>query len=139
MIRHALLSSTVPTTTLGVHGTPTQSCLIATPSFSLQLVADVFRARSGAVDLAPIASPTDKNLTAAARTQKHSARRLIDTCRGVCPTRRVPALYACTLRQHSALRPLARLSGRTAGIRNDGIPHLGHRSLVRGWLGGEPL
>ena len=26
-----------------------------------------------------------------------------------------------------------------AGIRNDGIPHSGHRSSVRGWLGEEPL
>jgi len=97
MIRHALLSSTVLAASLGVHGAPSQSCLIATPSFPLPLVTGFFRAHSGAVDLASIASPTNNNLTAAARTQKHSARRLIETCRGAGPTRCVPAPYACAL------------------------------------------
>jgi hypothetical protein len=83
-------------------------------SFPLPLVTGFFHAHSGAVDLASIASPTNNDLTAAAHTQKHSARRLIETCRGAGPTRCVPAPYACALWQHSALRPLARLPGRTA-------------------------
>jgi hypothetical protein len=66
MIRHALPSSTVPAASLGVHGAPPRSRLIASPGFPLSVAAGLLRAGSGAVDLASITDPTDKNLRAAA-------------------------------------------------------------------------
>jgi hypothetical protein len=87
MIRHALPSSTVPAASLGVHGAPPRSRLIASPGFPLSVAAGLLRAGSGAVDLASITDPTDKNLRAAADTQKHPARSFIDTCGSACPTR----------------------------------------------------
>src|SRR3984893_9049514 len=85
MIRHALPSRTVTATSGGVHGATTWSCLIAPPSFPLLVAAGFLRAGSEAIDLAAIALPTDKNLRAAATTQKHSARNFIDTCGSASP------------------------------------------------------
>lgn len=87
MIRHALPSSTVPAASLGVHGATPRSRLIASPGFPLSVAAGLLRAGSGAVDLASITDPTDKNLRAAADTQKHPARSFLDTCGSACPTR----------------------------------------------------
>ena len=85
MIRHALPSCTVTATSGSVHGATTRSYLIAPPSFPLVLAAGILRAGSEAVDLAAIAVPTDKNLRAAATTQKQSARRFISTVRHINP------------------------------------------------------
>ena len=85
MIRHAWPSLTVTATSGGVHGATTWSCLIAPPSFPLVVAAGFLRAGSEAVDLATIALPTDKNLRAAATTQKQSARHFISTVRHITP------------------------------------------------------
>jgi hypothetical protein len=85
MIRHASPSRTVTATSGSVHGATTWSCLIAPPSFPLVLVAGFLRAGSEAVDLAVIALPTDKNLSAAATTQKQSARHFIGAVRHINP------------------------------------------------------
>jgi hypothetical protein len=85
MIRHASPSRTVTATSGSVHGATTWSCLIAPPSFPLVLAAGFLRAGSEAVDLATIALPTDKNLRAAATTQKQSARHFISTVRHINP------------------------------------------------------
>src|SRR5271169_3646144 len=85
MIRHASPSHTVTATSGSVHGATTWSCLIAPPSFPLVLAAGFLRAGSEAVDLATIALPTDKNLRAAATTQKQSARHFIGTVRHINP------------------------------------------------------
>ena len=85
MIRHASPSPTVTATSGSVHGATTWSCLIAPPSFPLVLAAGFLRAGSEAVDLATIALPTDKNLRAAATTQKQSARHFINTVRHINP------------------------------------------------------
>ena len=68
-----------------VHGATMRSCLIAPPSFPLVLAAGILRAGSEAVDLAAIAVPTDKNLRAAATTQKQSARHFIGAVRHINP------------------------------------------------------
>ena len=85
MIRHALPSCTVTATSGSVHGATTRSCLIAPPSFSLLVAAGFLRAGSDAIDLAAIALPTDKNLRAAATTQKRPARHFIGTVRHITP------------------------------------------------------
>jgi hypothetical protein len=85
MIRHALPSCTVTATSGSVHGATTRSYLIAPPSFPLVLAAGILRAGSEAVDLAAIAVPTDKNLRAAATTQKQSARHFIGAVRHINP------------------------------------------------------
>ena len=85
MIRHASPSRTVTAISGSVHGATTWSCLIAPPSFPLVLAAGFLRAGSEAVDLATIALPTDKNLRAAATTQKQSARHFISTVRHITP------------------------------------------------------
>ena len=85
MIRHALPSCTVTATSGSVHGATTRSCLIAPPSFPLVLAAGILRAGSEAVDLAVIAVPTDKNLRAAATTQKQPARHFIGAVRHINP------------------------------------------------------
>jgi hypothetical protein len=85
MIRHALPSCTVTATSGSVHNATTRSCLIAPPSFPLVLAAGILRAGSEAVDLAAIAVPTDKNLRAAATTQKQSARHFIGAVRHINP------------------------------------------------------
>jgi hypothetical protein len=54
--------------------------LIAPPSFLLIRAAGILHAGSEAVDLATIAVLTDKNLRAAATTQKQSARHFIGAC-----------------------------------------------------------
>ena len=66
MIRHGSHSGTVTATSFGVHGATTGSCLIASPSFPLPIVAGLLRAGVDAIDLASIAPPADKNLRAAA-------------------------------------------------------------------------
>ena len=85
MIRHALPSCTVTTTSGSVHGATTRSCLIAAPSFPLVLAAGILRAGSEAVDLAAIAVPTDKHPRAAATTQKQSTRHFIGVVRHINP------------------------------------------------------
>jgi hypothetical protein len=85
LIRHAPTSGTVTAISGGVHGAATRSCLIASPSLPLVVTASVLRAGSGAVDLASVALPTDKDLRAAASTQKHSARHFIGKVRHTNP------------------------------------------------------
>ena len=85
MIRHALPSCTVTATSGSVHGATTWSCLIAPPSFPLLVAARFLRAGSDAIVLATIALPTDKNLRAAATTQKQSARHFIGAVRHINP------------------------------------------------------
>src|ERR1700730_12274726 len=85
MIRHASPSRTVTATSGSVHGATTWSCLIAPPSFPLLVAAGFLRAGSDAIDLAAIALPTDKNLGAAATTQKRPARHFIGTVRHINP------------------------------------------------------
>jgi hypothetical protein len=101
MIRHASPSRTVTATSGGVHGATTWSCLIAPPSFPLVVAAGFLRAGSDAIDLAAIALPTDKNLRAAATTQKRPARHFIGTVRHINPRPQIPvclqprAVQAC--------------------------------------------
>jgi hypothetical protein len=52
---------------------------------ALVVAASFLRAGSGAVDLASIAPPADKDLRAAASTQKHSARHFIGRVRHTSP------------------------------------------------------
>jgi hypothetical protein len=85
MIRHASPSRTVTATSGSVHGATTWSCLIAPPSFPLLVAARFLRAGSDAIVLATIALPTDKNLRAAATTQKRPARHFIGTVRHINP------------------------------------------------------
>ena len=92
MIRHGSHSGTVTATSFGVHGATTESCLIASPSFPLPIVAGLLRAGVDAIDLASIAPPADKNLRAAATTQEHPARNVISTCGSANSTYRIPAL-----------------------------------------------
>ena len=66
MIRHAVLSGTVTAISVGVHGATTRGCLIASPSFPLAMAAGLLCTGSGAVDLASIAAPADKNSRSAA-------------------------------------------------------------------------
>jgi hypothetical protein len=109
MIRHASPSRTVTATSGSVHGATTWGCLIAPPSFPLLVAAGFLRAGSDAIVLAAIALPTDKNLRAAASTQKHSARNFIDTCGSASPALRITALCIYQFWQYSALRPLVYL------------------------------
>src|SRR4029077_8200534 len=111
MIRHPSPARTITATSGSVHDATTWSCLIAPPSFPLVVAAGFLRARSDAVDMTSITSATDKNLRAAARTQKHSARNFIDTCGSASPALRITALcvYVYQFWQYSALRPLTYL------------------------------
>jgi hypothetical protein len=109
MIRHASPARTITATSGSVHDATTWSCLIAPPSFPLVVAAGFLRARSDAVDMTSITSATDKNLRAAASTQKHSARNFIDTCGSASPALRITALCVYQLGQYSALRPLTYL------------------------------
>ena len=109
MIRHASPSRTITATSGGVHGATTWSCLIAPPSFLSPAAAGFLRAGSDAVNMTSITSATDKDLRAAASTQKHSARNFIDTCGGASPALRITALCIYQFWQYSALRPLAYL------------------------------
>lgn len=94
LIRHASPSCAVTAISIGVHSAATRSCLVASPCFPLPIAARLLCAGSEAVALASIAPRADKNLRIAASTQKHSARRFIDTRGSACPTRRIPALCA---------------------------------------------
>ena len=85
MIRHGSPSRAITATSGGVHGATTWSCLMAPPSFLLIVAAGFLRAGSDAIDLAAIALPTDKNLGAAATTQKRPARHFIGTVRHINP------------------------------------------------------
>ena len=107
MIRHASLSRTVAAISGSVHGATTWSCLIAPPSFLLLVAAGFLRAGSDAVNMTSITPATDKNLRAAASTQKHSARNFIDTCSSASQALRITALCIYQFWQYSALRPLA--------------------------------
>jgi hypothetical protein len=68
-----------------------------------------------------ITSATDKNLRAAASTQKHSARNFIDTCGSASPALRITALCVYQFWQYSALRPLTYLFT-TRWLRQDRNP-----------------
>ena len=85
-----------------MHGTSPRSCLIAAPSFPLPLAAGFLCACSEAVGLASVAPPTNKDLTVAARAQKHSASRCIGG--RTSPTHRIRAIYVWHIGQCSALR-----------------------------------
>ena len=85
LIRHAAPSGAVTATSGSVHGATTWGCLIAPPSFLLVGAASLLRAGSEAVDLAAIALPTNKNLRAAATTQKKSAGHFIGAVRHITP------------------------------------------------------
>ena len=101
--------SHITATSGGVHGATTWSCLIAPPSFLLLVAAGFLRAGSDAVNMTSITPATDKNLRAAASTQKHSARNFIDTCGSASPALRITALCVYQFWQYSALRPLTYL------------------------------
>jgi hypothetical protein len=73
-MRHALLSSAIPTGPRGVACAPAFARLIAPAGGALRLPPGVLRTSSTTVDLAPVAAPTDQNLCAAATTQKKSDR-----------------------------------------------------------------
>ena len=109
MIRHASPARTITATSGGVHSAPTWSYLIAPPSFPLFVAAGLLRASSDAVDITSITSATDKNLRAAASTQKHPSRSFIDTCGSASPALRITALCIYQFWQYSALRPLTYL------------------------------
>ena len=109
MIRHASPSCTITATSGGVHGATTWSRLIAPSSFLLIVAAGFLRAGSDAVNMTSITPATDKDLRAAASTQKHSARNFIDTCGSASPALRITALCIYQFWQYSALRPLAYL------------------------------
>ena len=85
LIRHASPSGTVTAISGGVHSATTWSCLIASPSFPSVVAAGFLRAGSDAVDLASITPPTDKDLRAAATTQKKPARHFISRVRHTNP------------------------------------------------------
>ena len=121
MIRHASPARTITATSGGVHGATTWSCLIAPPRFLLLVAAGFLRAGSDAINMTSITPATDKNLRAAASTQKHSARNFIDTCGSASPALRITALCIYQFWQYSALRPL-HISLRPGGLREDGIP-----------------
>jgi hypothetical protein len=104
MIRHAAASSTVSATSLGVHSAPPWSCLIAAASFPLPLAVGLLRARSDAVDLAPVTPPTDKHLPATAGAQEHPAGNFIETFDSAYTTRRIRELKLWLLQQFPALR-----------------------------------
>jgi hypothetical protein len=76
MIRHALPPGTVTATSVSMQGATARARLIASASFSLMVAAGFLCAGSNAVDLAAVASSTDKNLRVAATTQKHRNRTL---------------------------------------------------------------
>ncbi len=85
LIRHASPSGTVTAISGGMHGATTRSYLIASPSFPLVVAPGFLCAGSDAVDLTSIAPPTDKDLRAAASTQKHPATRFIGRVRHTNP------------------------------------------------------
>lgn len=62
MIRHALPPGTVAATSFGMQNATARARLIASASFSLMIAAGFLCAGSDAVDLATVASSTDKNL-----------------------------------------------------------------------------
>jgi hypothetical protein len=138
VIRHALPPGTVSATSVSMQGATARARLIASASFSLMVAAGFLCAGSNAVDLAAVASSTDKNLRVAATAQKHPARHLVSACDGTCLIRRTPALCFYKFRQYSALRPPVLLLDR-AGPRGDGIPQPAHRSSGRFWPGRVPL
>src|SRR3974390_3734852 len=121
MIRHALHSCAVTATSGSGHGATTRSCLIAPPSFPLVLAAGFLRAGSEAVDLAAIALPTDKNLRAAATTQKQSARHFIGAVRHINPQ---PSAVS------SSLQPRADRACAPASGRQDQAPPVGARGAA---------
>jgi hypothetical protein len=119
MIRHASPSRAITATSSGVHDATTGSCLIAPPSFLLIVAAGFLRAGSDAVDMTSITPATDKNLRAAASTQKHSARNFIDTCGSASQALRITALCIYQFWQYSALRPLLSLYDPEASARTE--------------------
>jgi hypothetical protein len=84
-------------------------------------VTGFLSAGSDAVDMTSITTATDKNLRAATRTQKHSARNFIDTCGSASPALRITAFCDYQFWQYSAHHPLV-ISLRPGGLRKDGIP-----------------
>jgi hypothetical protein len=86
LIRHASPSGTVMAISGGMHGATARCCLIASPSFPLVVAPGFLRAGSVTVDLTSIAPPADKDLRAAASTQKHPATRFIGRLRHATPT-----------------------------------------------------
>ena len=123
MIRHALSSGTVTAISVGVHDAATGRCLMTSASFPLPAAAGFLRAGSDAVDMTSITPATDKNLRAAASTQKHSARNFMDTCGSASPALRITALCIYQFCQYSALRLLVYLFTIGSGVCKDGIPH----------------
>ena len=105
LIRHASPSGTVTAISGGMHGATTRSCLIASPSFPLVVAPGFLRAGSDAVDLTSIAPPTDKDLRAAASTQKHPATRFIGRVRHTNPPgpAQIPAAFSPDPIKHAAV------------------------------------
>jgi hypothetical protein len=134
MIRHASPSRTVTATSGSVHGATTWSCLIAPPSFPLVVAAGFLRAGSDAIVLAAIALPTDKNLRAAATTQKRPARHFIGTGRHINPQpsadsgrlqpRSAQACRRARARQGQALRVAAKTRPALTGPARGGCTNL---------------
>jgi len=80
MIRHALHSGSVTAISIGVHGAAARRCLISPARAPLLLATGFFGTGSHAVNLASVASPTDKDLTTATDAKENSARNFIKTC-----------------------------------------------------------
>ena len=119
LIRHAPTSGAVTAISGGVHGATTRSCLIASPSLPLAVAASVLRAGSGAVDLASVAPATDKDLRAAASTQKHSARHFIRRVRqhtNLRPAQILPAFSPDPI-EHAAVLEAVKVRPGNAGVR----------------------
>ena len=94
-----------------MHDATARSCLIASPSFPLSVASGFLRAGSDAVDLTSIAPPADKDLRAAASTQKHSARCFVGRMRHTDPQpRRRFRLLQPPIR--SSMPPCSKLSRR---------------------------
>ena len=75
---------------------------------------------SHAVNLAPVAPPTEKNLTTAASAKKHPARYFIKACASVCQTLLILVLCVSEFQQYWALREL--------------VSTLGYNDLYNDWL-----
>jgi hypothetical protein len=73
MIRHASMSSTVPTIALGVQLLPVGARLISGARLSLVATSRLLRTASAAIDVATIATATNENLTTAASAEIESA------------------------------------------------------------------
>ena len=118
MIRHASPSGPITAISGGMHDATARSCLIASPSFPLSVASGFLRAGSDAVDLTSIAPPADKDLRAAASTQKHSARCFVGRMRHTDPQlrRRFRLLQPPDPIKHAAVLEAVKARPRNVGV-----------------------